>query len=609
MRKSMVSESPAAIAALVIIAAMVMLVLAGHAAGQVITKEMKDNTLRDVRSMARYGNYEMALERLEWLYKGLPQDEAVVVSFFDFLVERGMYERAREVMETYLDFRPTYVGGMAKLADLYFKMEENEEARALLERFIETGHDRAWAYEMAAQTYLNAGLADDALAVIGDGRQHHKNPAMLYAEAAQAYMRKGMIADAVNEYLRAVEAELLVADVATGRIVAVAAEPDAREAVVAVLEEAVDAGVAGLVPLTALWQLSMADGDCARGLSEVSRIVEADRTLIGLLVNAAREFERNECFGECAEAYGLAAQMAGNSEDAPDFLLARGLCQERRGDLDGAIATYMDFAAAYSGSRRALDGYLALARAYRAAGEWDEALLQADKAVAARGAAKSIRRAVLLKGDCLVMLGRFDEAKQTYDLVRPDWDDFQAQSAYYNLGEIAFYEHEFEAALSYFNVAMAEYPGEALANDAVERLILIRGSRSGEEYAPELGKFADAALLERRHKPDEAIALLRTTAAAGPPELRTQSLKNLIRIYLAMQNYEEALGMCRIASETAESHWSPVALETAGDIYLHLGMLDDAIAAFEDVIVRYPNSVSAGDARRKLDSVRRGVAD
>lgn len=586
-----------------------VLVPAGKIAGQEITREMRDNTLRDVRSLTRYGNYEVALARFEWLYEGLPQDETVVVSFFDFLVERGTYGRAREVMETYLDFRPAYVGGMAKLADLYFKMGENEEARVLLARFIETGNNKAWAYEMAAQTYINAGYTDEALAVIQEGRQRHENSSMLYSQAAQAHMREGSYAEAVNEYLLAVQGDLLVADVATGRIVAVASEPGAREAVVALLEEAVERGVAGLVPLTALWQLSMADGDCARGLDEVSRIVEADRSLVGLLVNAAREFERNECFGECAGAYELAAKMVGDGEGAPEFLLAMGSCQERGGDLDGAIRTYKNFAAAYSGSRRALDAYLALARVHRAAGDWGEAIVHAEKAIATKGEAKNIRRAVLVKGDCLVMLGRFDEAKQTYDLVRPDWDDLQAQGAYFNLGEIAFYEHDFEAALSYFNVAMTEYPGEALANDAVERLILIRGSRSGEEYAPELMKFADAALLERQRKTDEAVPLLRSTAAAGPPELRTQSLKNLIRIYLAQENYEEALEVCSIASETVESHWSPVALETAGDIYLRLGMLDDAVATYEDVIVRYPYSVSAGDARRKLDSVRRSVAD
>jgi TolA-binding protein len=72
-----------------------------------------------------------------------------------------------------------------------------------------------------------------------------------------------------------------------------------------------------------------------------------------------------------------------------------------------------------------------------------------------------------------------------------------------------------------------------------------------------------------------------------------------------MEDYEQALELCMLAGETMESHWSPVALETAGDIYLRLGMLDDAVATYENVIVNYPKSVSAGEARRKLDLVRR----
>jgi len=593
-----------------VIALVLVLVLAPPTARRAVCQEtprqVRDRTIREAQSLTRYGNNDMALELLEGLYGQSPRDEVVVVAFFDFLVAREMYERARGVMEEYLDFRPTYVGGMAKLADLYFKMGEDDDARDLLERFIEAGDSRAWAFEMAAQTYINAGMMDEALLVIGRGRAHHQNPYMLHDQAAQAYLRSGRYAEAVNEYLQAIEGKAITGEVARSHIIAMAQDPDARAAIVPVLRQAAEDGVAGLVPLTALWQLSMAEGDCASGLADVTRLVRADRNLIGLLVNAAREFERGECFGECAEAYGLAAEMSGARADIPDYLLARGMCQERGGDLEGALATYEDFGKRYSDSQRGFDGFLGLARVLRALGRCEDALEQADMAIGARARSKDSHKAVLIKGDCLVILGRFEDARLTYDLVRPDWDDFQAQTAYYNLGEIALYEHDFEAALSYFNVAVNEYPGEALANDAVERLILIRGAKAGEEgYAPELGVFADAALLERQGRKEEALALFRRTAAAGPMEVRVQSLKNLIRLYLAADDFEQALEICRIASETVESHWSPVALETAGDIYLRLGRMDDAVSTYENVIVNYPNSVSAGEARRKLDLVRR----
>lgn len=574
---------------------------------QEISNRERDNVLRDAQSLARYGNYDSARERLEWLYARLPRDEVVVVSLFDFLVGREEFGRAGEVMERYLEFRPTYIGGMAKLADVYFKMGENDEARALLRRFIETAQKKAWSYEMAAQTYISAGLMEEALAIIREARESHKSDCLLYDQAAQVYMRTGRYAEAVNEYLLAVEGGMLAPDAANGRILAVAKEQGAAEAIVAALEGAAERGLAGLVPLTALWHLSMADGDCVRGLKEVTRIVERERDLSGLLVNAAREFERKECYRECAEAYELAAELTETREDISRFLLARGMCQELSGDMEAAIATYADFADRYPGSRQAFDAHLALARVLRAVGRCSDAVVEADRAAEIKAAGENVQKAVLLKGDCLVMLERFDEAKKVYDLVRPGWEGFRAQTAYYNLGEIALYEHDFEAALSYFNVAMREYPGEDLANDAVERLILIRGSRSGEAYVAELGVFADAVLLERQGKPEEAISLLRPIAASGPLELRTQSLKALVRIYLAVEDYENALATCKVAGELVESHWSPVALETAADIYLQLGMLEEAVAAYEDVIVKYPDSVSAGEARRKLDSVRKGT--
>jgi tetratricopeptide (TPR) repeat protein len=580
-----------------------------QAACQEITKEVRDRTLREVQSLSRSGDYEAALNKLEWLYAGLPRDEAVVVSLFDFLVGRGNYQRAREIMESYIESRPTYVGGMAKLAGLYFTMGDVDKAGQMLTRFIEAAHNRPWAYEVAAQAYLNAGMADEALAAVDEARRVHDNAFVLYEQAARAYVAVGRPGDAADEYLGAVEGGLLAGDAAARKLVNLAGEPGARQAVVAVLERAADEEVAGLVPLTALWEMSMADGDCARGLEEITRMAKRDKSLAGLLVSAAREFERNDCYEECAEAYGIAADLVGRGADAPGYLLARGNCLESSGDLEGALAAYDDLAERYSDSRWVFDACLAMARVLRAEGRCEEAVAEAEKAMKLRVADRNARKAVLIKGDCLTILERFDDAKQTYDLVRPDWDDPQAQTAYYNLGEIAFYQHDFEAALSYYNVTLNEYPGEPLANDAVERLLVIRGSRSGDGYAPELGIFADGALLERQGRIDEALRLFRTTGAAGPREVRIQSQRNVIRLYMAAGEYDKALEACLGAADGEDSHWSPVALETAGDIYVQLGMLDEAESTYEDVIVKYPESVSAGEARRKLDVVRRGPSD
>ncbi|HEC83528.1 MAG TPA: hypothetical protein ENI46_03450, partial [Firmicutes bacterium] len=58
--------------------------------------------------------------------------------------------------------------------------------------------------------------------------------------------------------------------------------------------------------------------------------------------------------------------------------------------------------------------------------------------------------------------------------------------------------HPHEEAISYYNVALREYPREDLANDCIERLMLIKGSKAGETYPPELKRLAGAILLERQ---------------------------------------------------------------------------------------------------------------
>jgi hypothetical protein len=57
--------------------------------------------------------------------------------------------------------------------------------------------------------------------------------------------------------------------------------------------------------------------------------------------------------------------------------------------------------------------------------------------------------------------------------------------------------------------------------------------------------------------------------------------------------------------DTLDVYLSPSALEAVGDVYMGMGRIDDAVGAYENVILKYPGSVSAGEARRKMDLARR----
>ena len=85
----------------------------------------------------------------------------------------------------------------------------------------------------------------------------------------------------------------------------------------------------------------------------------------------------------------------------------------------------------------------------------------------------------------------------------------------------------------------------------------------------------------------------------------SQCLKSLSEICIEEGDFSSAVKTYKLIGESLDTYFSPSALEAVGDIYHTLGETEQAISAYEDVILRFPDSVSAGEARRKIELVRR----
>jgi len=234
-----------------------------------------------------------------------------------------------------------------------------------------------------------------------------------------------------------------------------------------------------------------------------------------------------------------------------------------------------------------------------------QAIAQADKVISADYAGDVRYDAILFKGSCLVEAGKLDEALETYDLVETTWDKTHAQEAFYNLGEVKFYQGDFDGAVSYYNVTLREYPDEARANDAVDRLLLIK-SVKGDLGTMWLKEFAQGVLLERQGRVDEAQGMFaRRAGEQGKGLVKIESLKGLATIAAGRGDLAGAVRIYKLVGETLDTYYSPSALEAVGDIYAREGKAPEAIQAYEEVILKYPQSVSAGEARRKIDIAKR----
>jgi tetratricopeptide (TPR) repeat protein len=573
----------------------------GGSAGKETTVE---RGLREAKALGRAGNFDAAIQKLEALYSSYPNDPEIMTALSSALVQVKRYDRAEVVMEKSIELRPMDPKSLTDLASLYLIIGRRDAAVATLERLVALDPEERWPYQAASSSLWRGGAAAEALAMIMRGKKAVGDSTLLASEAAQILKSQGRFADAVREYLRAGAAGH-DPEIAAAGIVEMAQDAAARKTIITALTDAAAAADYEVAARTSLSHVYLLEGDCRRAVAEISALAKAKRLSPLVLSRFAARSRAAGCTGECAEVYDIALALPENKADYPVLLLSKGGCEVAAGSLEQAAATYDDVAKRYPDSRWACDAEVALAKLLRGQGRFPEAVAHADRAIGAKSAGDTKYEAILFKGDCLVAAGNLDDAFAAYDQVGTDWKPVYAQEAFYNLGEIRLYQDSLQEAISYYNVTLREYPMEARANDAIERLLLLK-SVKGDLGTMWLKEFAHASLLRRQGQIDEAAALFTKRAGeTGQGQIKIESLKNLALIDLDRGNPDAAISIYKAIGESLDTYFSPSALEAIGDIYARLGKAEMATRAFEEVILKFPDSVSAGEARRKIDLVKR----
>jgi tetratricopeptide (TPR) repeat protein len=567
-------------------------------------QDARDRTLRDSKALLRSGNYDVAIQRLESLYATYPDDPVVASSLSGALLEAKRYERAEAVLKTSVAKRPKDPKGLTDLAHLCFVTGRKSDGLAYLEKMIRLAPEEAWAY-LAAFLMLSAnGAPDDAVIMVKRAREATGDSTLLARDAANIYKGLARYGAATEEYLlagRGVDDP----EMAINGIMEMAEKPEARTAIVAKLEDVAASRDLESIARGALWQIYLMDSDCGRAFGEISALARAGKLATETVRRFAARSREKGCNRQCAEVYGLALSLPENKADIPLLMLSKAECELAAGLPDQAIASYGSLVRQYPDSKWAYSADVALGRIYRERGNLDQAIAQADKVIEGASAGSARYDAIIFKGGCLVEAGKLDVAFQAYDLVETAWDKAYAQEAFYDLGEVKFYQGDFEGAVSYYNVTLREYPDEPRANDAIERLLLIK-SVKGELGTIWLKEFAQGVLLERQGRVDEAREVfVRRAGEQGQGLVRIESLRRLATIAAGGGDLAGAIKLYTLVGETLDTYYSPSALEAVGDIYASQGRAPEAIQAYEQVILKYPQSVSAGEARRKIDVAKR----
>jgi tetratricopeptide (TPR) repeat protein len=206
--------------------------------------------------------------------------------------------------------------------------------------------------------------------------------------------------------------------------------------------------------------------------------------------------------------------------------------------------------------------------------------------------------------DCLVALGRFEDAREQYgDIEKVMQKPGSLEKVAFRMGQVFFYAGEFDSSRAVFLDVATRFPNGLHVNDALAVVLLIDDSDSPDI----LQQFALADWLDYAGHPDSAIAVLE--AISEESENETMAGSAALRQARILNRLDRGLESVSVLNAYLklypESRLAPHAQKGIADTYAQV--LDDqnsARQAYEETVLRYPESVVALEVRTILEKMR-----
>ena len=505
-----------------------------------------------------------------------PRDENRYRLAATLLRSRGHSEPAARF---YRDGRRTIGNEILFAAELAQLEEERNDMLAALSEYMLLSMDpeqRPRATREVAALIERSELRSRLLSRIDELRSRHARAASIHDIAAMAYLQVGRYEDALAAIR---DADRLAGDQGEhlldfGRT-ALAVGRDGLP-----LDSArVQAGVQALAMLSERHPksglLPEATRSTAEGLVAAARELEPSETRTRLLQQAVGVLEKAK--GSLASHFETEARM-----------LRAMILFEDLGDAVGALPVFED-----------------IAERQRAAGE-SGALVRVQAALcrAALGDFDAARAAL----NAVVADSKLDSTLETMPDERRKPRDLGSARARYHLAELDLVAGKFQEASAGFAALAEEAPEDRLANDCLDRALVLNEAMMDDPVALQRYSAMVRARLRRdqaaAHEELEALVQLHPHTALAPVALieLAAALARDGRTELAMRRYEELL------ATHPQHRLAPRALEAVADLQIErLRRPDLAQATYERLLMEYPEDLFLDGVRRKLIAAREAV--
>jgi tetratricopeptide (TPR) repeat protein len=580
------------------------------------TQREFDPVQRDLgiaRQALLLGDTEEAIRIYEEILAAYPDDLHAFWGLAKAYEAAGLdREKLIPLLEGKIETAPGDYETIRWLGEAYARLGENERAHEIWQGVLRGRKPDPDRYAEIGALEMRNAMFEEAVGVYLEGRGLFGRPGLYGEELVQAYTYLGEHDKALAECVLVVGERPGRIQWATNRVELMLEQGASKRNIERTIRDVAES--ADAIPP----ELAFA-GSVFVVLEEPKQALEAfiraddiggaeGRELLSFAI-ILRDDGRPE---EAIEAFRMVVDRHGNTQNAAVAAMEAARLLAELDDPEGAVGQL----------KRAADTYIDLR-------EGAEALLMAAKievhelrdpgaALATlAGLSEGVRQharglnqeGALVEIDAYLMLGRLDDAYARTELLLDERtkDDVREQ-AMYKRGYVSFLKLDSEKSLGEFReMVRANAQGE-LVNDALRLMLVIADSQESGNYEP-LNLFAAAhraKLMGDVLSAEEDLEELIESHPGTPASI--EGLMLLAAVAEEVEDFDHALEVYyRVIEATDAVRVNAEARMRRGDILRdELGRNFEAMAEYLAILDQLPPNYLSGEARRKIDQLRRG---
>lgn len=584
--------------------------------------------LRLAERFEQAGDWERAVALFEDLYKFEPTNYTYLDGLQRSYAQIKEYDKAIKVIRSWFLTQPKDVNLMSTLGGLYYDSGQESSADSIWHAVISIDPHNMQLYRLVANEMMEHRLYDQCIRLYTAGRTMSKSETMFADELGSLYSAIQQYTSAVKEYTQLVKKSPDQLLFAQSRLSTFTSKPEALRATSKVISAETAASPDNIALHRLYAWLLMEDKHYDLALEQYRIIDKLGKANGNELFNFAQRLSQERAFRTAIEALKEVIDQYKNPQLIPyaQYEYARAL--ERLSEETDVVETVLD-SSSVAPEPESLPNYRQAIRLYETIVDKNpnpdlvaqsflrigiikyEKLFDLNGAFDALSRIKNLPQTSNISCEATIVIGLIQETRNDLTAAQKTFMSLNGiplnvyrNQAIFKLAELDYYNAQFDSSLSklkYFDINLKS----DLANDALQLQYFIQENRTTAPQA--LMEFAKADLLIRQRKYSESLAQFQDIIKRYPTALLVDdALIKIGDLHLRLKQVSEALVVFHFLADSMQSSTLQDRAEfLVGEVYQKIQHNNNAaIEAYEKLLARYPYSLYAEEARKRIRFLR-----